>query len=186
MSRKRVLNPYTREELPSSLKNNIRYILKIAKSFGDEVDVCLEEEEMDAERQSEMRAISLFQSMCECTQYIIDHTWLWSLSRMSLIRFIREVYDIWAYRAQLSDEIKRQICPPHGNPFRSVSLHSLQIRSLDELRKTTLEIIAAMVTSTYDEDSRGLGANYVLCALTLVNETAAIQFPWLYQSVAQI
>ena len=43
-----------------------------------------------------------------------------------------------------------------------------------------------MVTSTHDEGSRGLGANYVLCALTLVNETAAIQFPWLYQSVAQM
>ena len=140
---------------------------------------------MDAERQSELRAVSL-SIMSECTQYIVDHTWLWTLGRMSLIRFIREVYDIWAYRAQLSDEVKRQICPPYGNPFRTVSLHSLQVRSLDELKNTALEIISRMVTSTHDEGSRGLGANYVLCALTLVNETAANQFPWLYQSVAQM
>ena len=186
MGRKKVLNPYTREELPSTLKDNVRYILKMAKGFGDDVEVSLEEEEMDAERQSELRAVSLFQAMSECTQYIVDHTWLWTLGRMSLIRFIREVYDIWAYRAQLSDEVKRQICPPYGNPFRTVSVHSLQVRSLDELRTTSLEIISRMVTSTHDEGSRGLGANYVLCALTLVNETAAIQFPWLYQSVAQM
>jgi hypothetical protein len=137
-------------------------------------------------RQSELRAVSLFQTMGDCTQYIVDHTWLWTLDSVSLIRFIRELYDIWGYRAQLSDEVKRQICPPDGNPFRRVLMHNLQIKSHDELRTTALEIIANMVTSVNDEVTRGLGTTYILCALTLVNEITAIQFPWLYQSVAHI
>lgn len=188
MGNKKVLNPYTREELPTILKNNVRFILKMAKSFGDHVEVSLEEQEEDInpERRSELRALSLFQKIGECSQYIVDHNWLWSLGRLSIIRFIREIYDIWAYRAQLSDDVKRQICPPYGNPFRRVSIHSLQVRSLDELRIIALDIISGMISSGHDDSTKGLGANYVLCALTLVNDSVAIQFPWLYQSVAHI
>ena len=31
--------------------------------------------------------------------------------------FIYELYEIWNYRAQLTQEVKEIICPPRGNPF---------------------------------------------------------------------
>ena len=40
-----------------------------------------------------------------------------------------------------------------------------------------------MVYSGIDQDSRGLGALYVLTALTLVSPGAADAMPWLYNSV---
>ena len=33
------------------------------------------------------------------------------------------------------------------------------------------------------DDYRNLGASYILTALTLVNNEAAVALPWLYQSV---
>ncbi len=41
-----------------------------------------------------------------------------------------------------------------------------------------------IVTKGINHASKTLGANYVLCALTLVNNDAAQSLPWLYQSVS--
>lgn len=41
-----------------------------------------------------------------------------------------------------------------------------------------------LVKNGVDRESRILGANYVLCALTLVSTAAADSLPWLYHSVA--
>jgi len=49
-----------------------------------------------------------------------------------------------------------------------------------------LNIIDKLITLGISESDRILGANYVLCALTLVSEEAANTMPWLYHSVAPI
>jgi hypothetical protein len=46
-----------------------------------------------------------------------------------------------------------------------------------------LNIIERLVRSGINRDSRALGSNFVLTALTLVNAEAAIALPWLFQSV---
>jgi len=45
-------------------------------------------------------------------------------------------------------------------------------------------VIAKLVTSGIDRDSRALGAYYILGALTIVNHEAAMALPWLYQSMS--
>jgi len=42
------------------------------------------------------------------------------------------------------------------------------------------------INTGIDNDSKSLGAYYILGALTLVNTNAAISLPWLYQSVNYI
>ena len=41
---------------------------------------------------------------------------------------MRELADLWHYRANLSQEVKREICPPHGNPFTGININSFQNR----------------------------------------------------------
>ena len=41
-----------------------------------------------------------------------------------------------------------------------------------------------MISRGINNASKSLGANYILCALTLVNTDAAENLPWLYQSVS--
>ena len=70
----------------------------------------------DKKKSIEFKIISLFQKIDE-HGFITNIEWFHSLSRNSLIRYIRELGDIWNYRAQLSNETKINICPPSGNPF---------------------------------------------------------------------
>ena len=113
-----------------------------------------------------------------------DAKWFNSLNRAGLIRYMRELIDIWAYRAQLSIVIKREICPPNGDPFRFLNIHSINSLSYEALKETILNIIEIFIKRGINNESKILGSNYVLCALTLVNTDAALSLPWLYQSVA--
>ena len=97
---------------------------------------------------------------------------------------MRELIDIWNYRAQLSNQIKRDICHPTGDPFRNLSIQYIVTEeNLWNVKKVVLEVLEKFVNSGIDKDSKALGAYYVLGALTLVNSEAATSLPWLFQSV---
>lgn len=178
-------NPYNRQPFPKGLRANINLILKLSTSFGDEIEIEIEqEEELTPEKQIELRSLTLFQNIDALGNYS-DCSWFNSLSRTNLIRFLRELADIWTYRAQLSEHVKREICPPVGDPFRAINLHALPNLAMNSLKRLCLGVMEHMVNRGTNESSRALGANYVLCALTLVNVSAAEAMPWLYQSVAQ-
>jgi hypothetical protein len=57
---------------------------------------------------------------------------------------------------------------------------------MESVKKLAISIMEILVRKGINHDSQVLGANYVLCALTLVNLEAATALPWLYQSVAHI
>ena len=59
-----------------------------------------------------------------------------------------------------------------------------QKQTFDTLKKLAVSIMERLVNKGINDSSRSLGANYVLCALTLVNIDVANALPWLYQSVA--
>ena len=107
------------------------------------------------------------------------------LNRIQLTKMFREIIDIWSYRAHLSNEIKRNICPPVGYPFpRIINFNYLQTTDdLDDVRRYILDILEKLVLSGIDKDSKCLGAYYVLGALTLVSKEAASALPWLYQAI---
>lgn len=176
-------NPYNRNILPDSLIQNCKKIERLSGFFGETNVVIEQEEVIDETKLIELRILTLFQEINNLGNYA-DHNWLWSLNRLYLVRFIRELYDIWAYRANLTNEVKRQICPPTGNPFIGVPLHALPTLDRNKLRQATISIIQSIVLRSGDEPTRALGANYVLSALTIVNENAAASLPWLYQAVA--
>ena len=108
--------------------------------------------------------------------------WFLDLMKQQLIVYIRELYDIWLYRAQLTDQIKYEICP-EGSPFTDIRLNDLPELSLREIQNSILIVMEAMVKSGINQHSCYLGSTYVLCALTLVNDDAAEALPWLYESV---
>lgn len=178
-------NPYNRQILPASLKSNIKFIIRACKIFKEKIVIKIEQPKpLSIAKQLELKTVSIFQDIDNLGNYT-DPQWFNNLGRVSMIRFLRELADIWEYRAQLSQETKREICPPIGTPMRNISLHALPNYTLEILKKNTLIVIENLVKRGVNETNRALGANYVLCALTLVSEEAANALPWLYQSVAQ-
>ena len=110
------------------------------------------------------------------------------LNRIQLLKMFREIIDIWSYRAHLTNEAKRNICPPIGRPFPQViNFHYLQTtEELDDVRKYILNVLEKLVLLGVDKDSKCLGAYYVLGALTLVSVNAANALPWLYQAFIHV
>lgn len=181
-----IRNPYNRNLIPQFVFKNIRSIIRIARIFKININLNFEDDskKVSNEKAIELRALTLFQTIDSLGNYS-NANWFLSLNRNQLIKFTRELIDIWQYRAQLPIQTKRNICPPFGNPFRHLSIEYINTeQNLWNIKKVLLEVMECLVNSGIDKDSKSLGAYYVLGALTLVNTEAATTLPWLFQSVS--
>jgi hypothetical protein len=180
-----IKNPYNRRPISNKIIDDFRYLIRFSKILGIAVCTDLKEItcEISQEKSLELRILTLFQEIDSLGNYT-NPTWFSSLNRTQLIKFLRELLDIWSFRSQLSHHMKILICPPLGNPFPRLNSvnHLLNLQNLDEMQKFIMDIIEKFVNNNADRDNKSLGAYYVLGALTLVNEEAAQSLPWLYQS----
>lgn len=185
-SGKDIKNPYNRNIIPDYVYKNIKSIIKYNRILKKQINLEIENDisNLSNEKNIELRTLSLFQNIDALGNYS-NSSWFLSLNRNNLVKFMRELNDIWNYRAQLSIQVKRNICPPMGDPFRNISTHYIITEpNIWNVRKEIVEVLEKMVNSGIDRDSKCLGAYYVLGALTLVNEEAAASMPWLYQSLS--
>lgn len=184
-----VRNPYNRREINSGVIEDLKSLFRLSKVFKIPITIAIEEmnQHLTGEKSLELRVVDLFQAIDRLGNYS-DSAWFLSLNHNQLIKFMRELIDIWMYRAQLSNETKRMICPPSGNPFYNMpSFNQLQnCQDITTIRNYVLPILEKIVNSGVDRDSKSLGTYYVLAALTLVNINAANSMPWLYQSVVYL
>jgi hypothetical protein len=180
----RVRNPYTRnllhyKNVVYKLNTSIFLAKKILKrdikyKFVRDTTI------LSSEKRLEMKTISTFQKIDELG-YITDTKWFLNLSKIRLIRFIRELQDVWDYRAQISDDVKINICPPTGNPFSTVYIGTLLHKSELTLKTYGLDIMEKLLLSN-DKDYKTLGANYILGVLTIVSQHAANALPHLVEA----
>jgi hypothetical protein len=174
-------NPYNRALLAKNIKKNVLKLLWFARLFGETINVEMHEEEVLVKTVDE-RALTLFHDMDILGNYT-NAGWFLSLIHPTLVRFLVELNDIWTYRANLSENVRREICPNHRDLFRLMYMMDLRTVSLPVIQDVALTIMEMLVHDGINQDSRALGANFVLCALTLVNVEAAMALPWLFQSV---
>jgi len=179
-----IRNPYNRNIIPESVIKTIKSIIKISRILKIHVNLHYEDDTQNVsnEKMVELRALSLFQNIDALGNYS-NSQWFLSLNRTQLIKFLRELADIWNYRAQITPETKRNICPPNGDPFRNLNMNYIyNEQDMTNVKKVVLEVLEKIVNSGVDRDSKALGACYVLGSLTLVNQEAATSIPWLFQS----
>jgi hypothetical protein len=185
-SGKTLKNPYNRNVIPNSVINDIRTLLRISKLLKIPIEVDIKDvtEDVSLQKSIELRILDLFQMIDALGNYS-NASWFLSLSKPQIVKMLRELVDIWNYRAQLSNEVKRLICPPNGDPFRGINFSAIiQEQNMDNVRKMVLDIVEKLVKNGVDKDYKSLGAYYILGAITLVNPEAAIALPWLFQSVS--
>ena len=201
-----ITNPYNRNVIPSGIIKNIYEKLIYGSLIGFRVSVKLDEDDnnsdkddesanggaaatttvLSREKQEELFIVDLFQHINTLGNYS-DSEWFIALQREELIRFIRNLHDIWYYRANLSQEVKERICPPHGNPFvlhnSHVNLNILTLLTFAEVRTISVSVIERMTNRGISQEDQCLGAFYVLATLTIVNQDARNALPWLYEAV---
>ena len=180
----KIQNPYNRSSLPGDVFYNIKKLIQLSAVLGKKITLVMEDDivEVSAEQQIESRCFTIFQNVGNYS----DANWFLSLNRTKLIKFMRDLIDIWSYRAQLSIELKRNICPPHGDPFSNFNTNILYEDDVLIIQKAVIEVIEKITNYGIDADSKSLGGYYVLGALTLVSDAAALAVPWLYQSMCYI
>jgi hypothetical protein len=181
-----VKNPFNQQPLSPKIIENFRTLLRLSKLLKIELLTELSDIKNDVspEKSVELRALTLFQNMDALGNYT-NVQWFLSLNKHQLIKFVRELVDIWHYRANIPIEMKRLICHPNGNPFQTLpNYHMFQtMNNLNDIRKPILYVMERLVNSGINNDNKCLGAYYVLSALTLVNYDAATSLEWLYEAV---
>jgi hypothetical protein len=181
-------NPYNRNSISINVKQDIRRIVKLSALLKSPIDIVIKQEIVDPRKRMELKILELFQTMNSYGNYA-NSEWFMELNHIGHVRFARELYDIWNYRAQLTNLKKYEICPPHGNPFlgtpyftNSATNTTLVNLGYDVLIRFNVQIIENLVKSAIDIDNKTLGSFYVLTALTLVSEPARNAMPWLYEA----
>lgn len=115
-------------------------------------------------------------SQLDSLGHITNASWFLNLGVEGWRRLCVELADIWAYRAQLPRDVKARVAGDFPVPIPSRTLSNA------EIRQRALNQAERMVHRGVDRDSKMLGANYLLIALTLVSPEAAEALPWLYQA----
>jgi hypothetical protein len=128
------------------------------------------------------RARLLFMDIDQLGNYT-QYQWFTELDRRNCLRFYRILRDIWTYRAQIPTSIKNKICPL-WDPFIVVS-NSMNVPelSLQNVLNICLSVMEDMVYTGIDAEYKTIGAFHVLTALTVVNQEARTNMPWLYESL---
>jgi len=180
-------NPYNRNTIPQHVFNDLKRIIRLSKLFNIKVDIEISEDEQEVEKTITERVVNLCMKMDAMGHYTnID--WFLSLSTIQIRRYVRELTEIWNYRAAIGPSIKREICP-RGDPLRHIHYANMFISedtTLESKQKMLLDCLEKMVGTGINDDSKALGAYYVLGALTLVNRDTALAMPWLYDSFEYI
>lgn len=176
-------NPYTREPIKNTYILQLRNALRISNilNFKPVLEIDNEYNELNDQEKIKLKILSLFQQIDDLGNYT-DPQWLLELNRNQLLKFIRELYDIWDYRLNLSHELRRNICYPHGSPFIHINLNNTFVQNYNEILNDVVNIIDTMINTGIDNNNKCLGAFYCLGALSLVNRKTAEALPWLYES----
>jgi hypothetical protein len=178
-------NPYNRNNIPDNLLSDIKTITRLGRILNQHVTVNIQDdtESISVEKAVELRALAVFQNIDSLGNYS-NSKWFLSLNRPNLVKFVRELHDIWSYRAQLTNETRHNICPYPGGPFRNLNLNYISSEpNMHNIKKAVLEVMENLINSGVDRDSKSLGAYFILASLTLVSTDAATALPWLFQSV---
>jgi hypothetical protein len=183
-----MMNPYTRS--PISTDTVRHFFMKMRYSRMMRHPICVEikdDEALTPAQLTELRIVELFQDINKLGNYA-DSNWFSKLTHPQHIRFIQELYDIWSYRAELTQQTRNQICPPYGhlfsNPNSIAVMQDIRTAPFQSVADVNLGAIDRLIRSGVSDDDRSLGAFYVLSALTIVSPGAREAMPWLYQSVA--
>ena len=180
---KEAKNPYNRNTISIETINKLTNMIHLGEMLKRNMkkDMNNDIENLPKEKRLQLKVIKIFQKMDEFG-FVTDSKWFLNLNRHRSIKYVRELIDIWTYRLKIPTDMKKKIIPPHGNPFIDIHINNLGIYNNYKLKRTIIKIMERFITTGLDKDAKYLGCQYVLGALTIVSNSAAIALPWVYES----
>ena len=111
--------------------------------------------------------VDLF-SFIEQSGYTCQIEWFTSLSLRRLKELYKQLEDIWNYRSQLSEDMKRNICPPNADIFKTPLIDVMNYNIKEDIQELILHEVMKFTQANTDSD-RKLGFMYFLIAFGIVS-----------------
>jgi len=185
MSEANPINPFTQKQLilGASGKNFFeKYMKKLTAIKEKEGRVKFDSPKLTKEQRFNQVLIRVFQKI-DMLGYYTDIAWFQNMTLYDLNNFYKGAYDIFAFRAQLSLEIRRKIVKD-GILFQNFigNLHQILERNKHILQYEILREIERILDEGEDRDSKFHGISLVLTILVECSHAAAMALPHLVQS----
>jgi hypothetical protein len=177
-------NPYTRNKIPPFILKHLSWMFRLPHIKQLNAPDTTNEAALPFSTVYSLRVVKLFQFINAMGNYS-DPSWYLDLTVANTILFFRYLQDIWYYRAGISLATMRTICPI-GDPFTTPTQNHIDLPDIPPnmfFKVKVLYILELMLYHGINQDGKSLGAMYILSALTLVSDQAAIALPYLYHSV---
>jgi hypothetical protein len=169
-------NPYTMEEFTEDTINNINKRitdLKNNNNYCNFDDLILK----DKKSEIKQKCVDLFSLIDQCG-HSCNIEWFLSLNIRRLKELYKQLEDIWNYRCQLSEEVKRRICPPDANIFKTPITEVMNYQNKEDLQELILHDVLKFKNGS-DSDQK-LGIIYFLLGLSYVsNDCYNIHNEWI-------
>ena len=169
-------NPYTTEKIPKSIIDEINHKIEILKSKNDYIDL-VDDIKRNRNDIIKQKIVDLF-CFIEQSGYTCHVEWFLALNIRGLKHFYKELEDIWNYRSQLTEQMKRNICPPDANIFKTPLVDVLNYNNKEDLRELIIHETTKFSQAISDSD-RKLGFMYFLAAFGHVSQQCYLAHEWL-------
>jgi hypothetical protein len=185
MSEANPINPFTQKQLilgASGKKLFEKYMKKMTAVKEKEGVVKFDSPKLTKEQRFNQTLVRVFQKIDMLGHYT-DIAWFQNMSLRDLNNFYKGAYDIFAFRAQLSREVRMKIVRD-GILFQNFigNLHHVQERTKHILQYEILREIERILDEGEDRDCKILGITLILTVLVECSHAAAIALPHLVQS----
>ena len=176
------VNPYNTKELKHNEKLIANYAHKKSFLLDSNRKMSHDSPKLTEHQKFSQFVVRVFQKFDELGQYT-DTEWFTMLSLEQLKHFYHLANDMFDYRAQLTDEMKKNIVKNglifHNfkstlSKFRNVHTRILQVEILREMER--------VVDEGVDKEFKILGMNLILSALVEVSHRASLAIPHFVQS----
>ena len=129
-------NPYTTEKFPDNILKEVKKKIKFLKDNKLIVDI---EEILLRDRKAtiKQKLVDLFSDI-ELNGYSCQINWFFELSGRRLKELYKQLEDLWNFRAQLTAESKRNICPPDGQIFTTPVSDVMQYNCKEDIQELTM------------------------------------------------
>lgn len=159
-------NPYTTEPFPPRVITRLECLLNKLKYHNVSLGI-VDTQKTDRKTMIKQKVVDLF-SQIECSGYSCDIQWFLNLNNFKLKRMYRELEDIWNYRAQLPNQVKRSIIQPDGRLFTMPVSDYCNIQNKLELQEILINSLSKILNARSQDDMK-LGFMYILISLSIVS-----------------
>lgn len=181
-----IINPYTRDEIPSQSIHKIHTRLSFLRKQKYPV-LYIQEEQLSPEQIWNQQVLDVFMKL-EAHGYSAAISWYNELDQDDHVALYTMLYQLWAWRLGLSNIERENIVPGHLAPETRLfkwtpEAISKEGRKLKWWKKHNLHLIQQFVTRSVDKTKQALGTLYVIMGLVSVSESAAEAYPWIAETL---